>query len=72
MAIKPLDAPTGVDLVRAASASGANSRNSQRPPARSPEAASAVQSQQQVQQQQQQAVQQQLTATAVRGAQQRK
>jgi flagellar protein FlaG len=46
MAIKPIEAPTGIDLVRAASASAASSRNSQRSPARSPEARPAQEAQQ--------------------------
>ena len=39
MAIKSIDANPGIDLVREAAASAANSRFSQRPPARSPESA---------------------------------
>ena len=39
MAIKPIDANPGIDLVREAAASAANSRYSQRPPARTPESA---------------------------------
>jgi flagellar protein FlaG len=65
MAIKPIDAPTGIDIVRAATATAANSRNSQRPPARSPEASSAASPPQTQQQAQQlQAAQQQLPASA--------
>ena len=67
MAIKPIDASTGIDIVRAASASGANSRNSQRPPARSPEASPAQQQTQQAAQQ----VAQQLTTAAVQATEQR-
>lgn len=42
MAIKPIDANPGIDLVREAAASAANSRYSQRPPARTPESAAAA------------------------------
>ena len=42
MAIKPIDANPGIELVRETAANAANSRYSQRPPARTPDAAAAA------------------------------